>query len=181
MGDGVVQLTLETARLLLRPLTSRDEAALTAVLSDAETMRWYPRPYSGDEVRAWIERQMGRYPEGSGLLGLVEKETGTLIGDCGAVWQEVEGRAELEIGYHVNRESWGRGFATEAAKAVMEYAFGRFEVERLVSMIRPENAASRRVAEKNGLTVDRVVYWSGYEHCIYQRVKSGGRGFEWGR
>ena len=43
------------------------------MLGDAETMRWYPRPYSGDEVRMWIERQMARYPEGNGLLGLVEK------------------------------------------------------------------------------------------------------------
>ena len=66
---------------------------------------------------------------------------------------------ELEIGYHVNRERWGQGFATEAAKAVMDYAFRRFDVERVVSMIRPENTASRRVAEKNGLTVDRVVFW----------------------
>jgi ribosomal-protein-alanine N-acetyltransferase len=173
-----MQLTLETARLLLRPLGPEDAPALAAVLGDAETMRWYPRPYSGDEVRVWIERQVARYPEGSGLLGLVEKETGRLIGDCGAVWQEVEGRTELEIGYHVHRERWGRGFATEAAKAAMDHAFGRFEVERVVSMIRPENAASRRVAEKNGLTVDRVVFWRGYEHCVYQRVKGGGREFE---
>ena len=167
----MTRLTLATARLLLRPLTPEDEAALGAVLSDAETMRWYPRPFTGDEVQAWIARQMGRYGEGWGLLGMVEKATGRLIGDCGAVWQEVEGRAELEIGYHVNRERWGQGFATEAAKAVIEDALRRFDVERVVSMIRPENAASRRVAEKNGLTVDRVIFWRNYDHCIYQRMR----------
>ena len=165
-------LRLETARLLLRPLSADDRAALAAVLGDAETMLWYPRPYTGDEVRVWIERQMARYPEGSGLLGMVEKQTGRLIGDCGAVWQDVECRMELEIGYHVHRERWGRGFATEAAKAAMEDAFGRFDVERVVSMIRPENVASRRVAEKNGMTVERVVFWRGYEHCIYQRARN---------
>jgi RimJ/RimL family protein N-acetyltransferase len=53
----------------------------------------------------------------------------------------------------------------------MEYAFGRFAVERVVSMIRPENGASRRVAEKNGLSLDRVVFWRNYEHCLYQRTK----------
>ena len=167
-----MQLGLETARLLLRPLTQKDEADLAAVIGDAETMRWYPRPYSGDEVRVWIERQVARYPEGNGLLGMVEKETGRLIGDCGAVWQEVEGRMELEIGYHVHRERWNRGLATEAAKAVMDDAFRRFDVERVVSMIRPENAASRRVAEKNGLKVDRVVFWRNYDHCVYQRMRS---------
>jgi RimJ/RimL family protein N-acetyltransferase len=163
---------LETERLVLRPLTLLDEPELAAVLSDAETMRWYPRPFSDAEVREWIERQMGRYPGGSGLLGMVEKRTRRLIGDCGAAWQDIEGTAELEIGYHVHRERWGQGFATEAAKAVMEYAFGRFDVARLISMIRPENVQSRRVAEKNGLTVDRVIFWRGYEHCVYQKSRS---------
>jgi len=164
-------MLIETERLVLRQLTPADESALRAVLGDAETMRWYPRPLTASEVRQWIERQIERYPAGSGLLGMIEKQTGSLIGDCGAVWQEVEDRAELEVGYHVNRERWSRGFATEAARAVMDYAFRRFEVERVVSMIRPENGASRRVAEKNGLTLDRVVFWRNYEHCIYQRAK----------
>lgn len=163
---------LETERLVLRPLTPGDEPELAAVLSDAETMRWYPRPYSIHEVREWIERQIGRYPEGSGLLGMMEKQTGSLIGDCGAVWQEVEGTAELEIGYHVNRRRWGHGFATEATRAAMKYAFGRFEVPRVISMIRPENVQSRRVAEKNGLTLDRVLFWRGYDHCVYQKLRN---------
>lgn len=157
---------------MLRPLTLVDEPALAAVLSDAETMRWYPRTYTADEVRQWIERQIPRYRDGYGLLGMVERQTGRLIGDCGPVWQEVEGTAELEIGYHVNRERWKRGFATEAARTVMEYAFRRFDVDRLISLIRPENIASRRVAEKNGLTMDRVVFWRGYDHCVYQRMRS---------
>ncbi len=162
---------LETARLRLRPLTLEDETALAAVIGDAETMRWYPRPFSDEEVRAWIERQRNRYLSGTGLLGLVEKATGRLIGDCGPVWQEVEGRAELEIGWHVNRERWNQGFATEAALKVIEYAFAELGVEYVISMIRPENAASRRVAEKNGMAVDRVVFWRGYDHCVYQRSK----------
>ena len=107
----------------------------------------------------------------AGCWAWSRRQTGELIGDCGPVWQEIEGRAELEIGYHVNRERWNHGFASEAAKAVMDYAFRQFDVERVVSMIRPENAASRRVAEKNGLTVERVVLWRDYDHCIYQRAK----------
>ncbi|MGA7313422.1 MAG: GNAT family N-acetyltransferase [Silvibacterium sp.] len=169
-------MRIETARLLLRPLTSEDEAALATVLSDAETMRWYPRPFTRDEVREWIERQLGRYSSSTGLLGLVEKQTGRLIGDCGPVWQEVEGRTELEIGYHVSRERWNQGFATEAARVVIDYAFENLGVERVVSMIRPENLASRRVAEKNGLTLERMVFWRNYETCIYQRTRSSADG-----
>ncbi|HTA87623.1 MAG TPA: GNAT family N-acetyltransferase [Silvibacterium sp.] len=168
-------MRIETARIVLRPLTPEDEAALATVLSDAETMRWYPRPFTGDEVREWIERQLGRYSSSTGLLGLVEKQTGRLIGDCGPVWQEVEGRTELEIGYHVSRERWNQGFATEAARVVIDYAFENLGVERVVSMIRPENLASRRVAEKNGLTLERMVFWRNYETCIYQRTRSSGR------
>jgi ribosomal-protein-alanine N-acetyltransferase len=168
-------MRIETARIVLRPLTPEDEAALATVLSDAETMRWYPRPFTGDEVREWIERQLGRYSSSTGLLGLVEKQTGRLIGDCGPVWQEVEGRTELEIGYHVSRERWNQGFATEAAQVVIDYAFENLGVERVVSMIRPENLASRRVAKKNGLTLERMVFWRNYETCIYQRTRSSGR------
>jgi len=168
-------MRIETARIVLRPLTPEDEAALATVLSDAETMRWYPRPFTGDEVREWIERQLGRYSSSTGLLGLVEKQTGRLIGDCGPVWQEVEGRTELEIGYHVSRERWNQGFATEAARVVIDYAFENLGVERVVSMIRPENLASRRVAKKNGLTLERMVFWRNYETCIYQRTRSSGR------
>ncbi|MBB6147206.1 RimJ/RimL family protein N-acetyltransferase [Silvibacterium bohemicum] len=162
---------IETDRLLLRPLTSADEPALAAILGDAETMLWYPHPLTRDEVGEWIERQLGRYENGSGLLGLVEKRTGELIGDCGAVWQDVEGVAELEIGYHVKRQLWNRGFATEAAKATIDDAFRRIGAGTVISMIRPGNGASRRVAEKNGLTLDRVVFWHDYQHCVYRLSK----------
>ncbi|HEX3471843.1 MAG TPA: GNAT family N-acetyltransferase [Silvibacterium sp.] len=167
-----MRIWIETARLLLRPLTRDDEDALAAVLSDAETMRWYPRVFTRDEVRAWIERQIDRYASGSGLLGLVEKQSGRLIGDCGTVWQEIDGSTELEIGYHVNRERWNQGFASEGARAMIDYAFEKLGVERVVSMIRPENLASRRVAEKNGLTVDRVVFWRDFDTCVYRRLKN---------
>lgn len=156
---------------MLRPLGMEDEEALAAVLCDAEAMRWYPAPFTREQVREWIERQMGRYASGSGLLGMVEKQTGALIGDCGVVWQEIDGGAELEVGYHVNRAWWNRGLATEAARAVIDYAFRELGVDHIISMIRPENVSSRRVAEKSGLTVDRVVLWRGYEHCMYQLWK----------
>jgi [ribosomal protein S5]-alanine N-acetyltransferase len=169
VGQGVTPI--ETQRLLLRRLLPVDEDALAAVLSDAAAMRWYPAPLTLKEVREWIERQRDRYPSGSGLMGVVEKQTGRLIGDCGTVWQEVDGRAELEVGYHVNRECWNQGFATEAAKATIECAFNRPGVDHVISLIRPENVQSRRVAEKNGLTVNRSTFWRGYNHFVYELWK----------
>lgn len=162
---------LETSRLLLREMTAEDAPALFAILGDAETMRWYPRPYTRDEVDGWVERQLERYRDGSGLLALVLRDSGTLIGDCGLVWQEVEGVLEPEVAYHVHRHHQRRGYATEAARAVRDYAFEGLGCDHVVSMIRPENIPSRRVAEKNGLTVDRVVSWRGYDHCVYRLAK----------
>lgn len=165
-------LSISTPRLLLRELKSADAPALFEVLGDPETMRFYPRPYSREEVDEWIGRQIGRYAMGAGLLGVVLRDSGTLIGDCGLVWQEVEGVEEPEIGYHVHREHQGRGYATEAARAVRDYAFGTLGCDHVISMIRPENLASRRVAEKNGLTVNRTISWRGYDHCVYQLRKA---------
>jgi RimJ/RimL family protein N-acetyltransferase len=90
------------------------------------------------------------------------------IGDCGPVWQEVEGEQELEIGYHVHRDVQNRGLATEAALAVRAYAFESLGCDHVISLIRPENGPSRRVAEKNGFRMDRVVFWRGYDHCVYR-------------
>jgi [ribosomal protein S5]-alanine N-acetyltransferase len=163
-------MRLESPRLLLREMIPADVPALHAVLGDPETMRWYPHPFSAAEVEAWIARQIDRYPTGTGLLGLVLRETGALLGDCGPVWQTVDdGRApELEIGYHVHRAWQGRGLATEAARAVRDYAFATLGVDHVISLIRPENLPSRRVAEKNGLTLERTVLWREFEHCVYR-------------
>jgi [ribosomal protein S5]-alanine N-acetyltransferase len=163
-------LRLETPRLLLREMTPADAPALHAVIGDPENMLWYPHPFSMEEVDAWIARQMERYATGTGLLGLVLRETGAFLGDCGPVWQTAdEGQPpELEIGYHVHRAWQGRGLATEAARAVRDYAFTTLGVDHVISLIRPENLPSRRVAEKNGLTLHRTVVWRGYESCVYR-------------
>jgi [ribosomal protein S5]-alanine N-acetyltransferase len=165
-------LRLETPRLLLREMTPDDLPALHAVIGDPENMTWYSHPFSLSEVEEWIARQQARYPTGTGLLGLVLQSTGALIGDCGPVWQEVDRGPELEIGYHVHRAWQGRGLATEAARTVRDYAFATLSVEAVISLIRPGNLPSRRVAEKNGLTLDRMVTWRGFEHCVYRLDRS---------
>lgn len=162
---------IETPRLRLREMTSGDASALHAVVGDAETMRWYPRPLTREDVDDAIARQIGRYPSGTGLLAMVLRETGELIGDCGPVWQQADGPPEVEIGYHVRRDCWNRGYATEAARAVRDYAFAALDCDHVISLIRPENLPSRRVAEKNGLSLHRMVFWRDYDHCLYRLDK----------
>jgi RimJ/RimL family protein N-acetyltransferase len=165
-------IQLETPHLILRELTLQDAPALLPILGDPENMRWYPRAFTPEEIAGGIERQMERYRSGTGLLGMVLKENSALMGDCGPAWQDVHGRPELEIGYHVHPAWQNRGLATEAARAVREYAFASLGVGAVISMIRPENLPSRRVAEKNGLSVDRIVFWRGYDHCVYRLTRA---------
>jgi [ribosomal protein S5]-alanine N-acetyltransferase len=159
---------LETARLILREFKAEDADALARVLSDPETMRYYPAPYDRAGVEAWIARSQQRYrDDGVGLWGMVLKSSGELIGDCGVIRQEVDGEHLFEIGYHLRRDLWGQGLATEAATACRDWAFANLNADRLISLIRPENIRSRRVAERNGMTIWKEVEWRGLRHCVY--------------
>ncbi len=161
-------MLLETPRLLLRPLTPADFEALFEVIGDPVTMQFYPSPYDKQGTLDWIERNLRRYKEdGTSLHAVVLKSNNQVIGDCGPAWQQTDAGRELEIGYHIRRDCWGRGYATEAAKASMTYAFENFAVDHLISLIRPENLPSRRVAEKNGLRIDREIEWKGIRHFVY--------------
>jgi ribosomal-protein-alanine N-acetyltransferase len=159
---------LETARLILREFESTDVDPLSAVLSDAETMRFYPVPLDRNAVIEWIARNRRRYTDdGSGLWAMVLKSSGQLIGDCGLCRQTVDGSDEVEIGYHVRRDLWGNGLAPEAAMACRDFGFNQFGVQRLISLIRPANHPSRRVAEKNAMKVWKEVQWHDLPHLVY--------------
>jgi ribosomal-protein-alanine N-acetyltransferase len=164
---------LETTRIRLREFTAEDADALALVLSDPQTMRYYPAPYDRAGVEQWIERNRQRYrDDGVGLWAMELKKTHAaeppeMIGDCGIVCQQVKGERFYEIGYHLRRDFWGQGLATEAAIACRDWAFAELKTARLISLIRPENLPSRRVAERTGMTVCEQVNWRGLPHCVY--------------
>ncbi|MEM9159155.1 MAG: GNAT family N-acetyltransferase [Verrucomicrobiota bacterium] len=165
MGEKVV---LETQRLYLREMTDQDFGVLFEVLSDPETMRYYPTPYTEEKVRYWIDRFCESYVKnGFGLWIVVEKETGVVVGDCGLILQSLEGVDEVEIGYHFNKKYWGRGYATEAAAGCRQYAFEELGLKRVISLIRPENKPSWRVAERNGMKIERELIWWELKHRVY--------------
>lgn len=167
MVEGVI---LETERLILRPHIADDAEALQAFLGDPSAMEFYPAVLDRQGVEDWIRRNQERYARnGFGRWALVLKSTGEVGGSCGCVLQDVEGRNEIEVGYNVRRDLWGRGYATEAAGACMEYAFQNLHTNRVISMIRPPNVRSRRVAEKNGMVCEKTIVWRDYEHCVYAK------------
>ena len=159
---------LQTERLLLRRFEESDADALLEVLSDPVAMQYYPAPFSSAEVRDWIQRNRARYEDvGFGIWAMLLKDSGELIGDCGCFVRELEGDINCELGWHVRRDCWGRGYATEAAWQCLKYAFSVLGFTSVTALVRPENKSSCRVAEKNGMLVDRVIFWRGYDHRVY--------------
>ena len=113
-----------------------------------------PRQY--DEVlRTFQEDAAAENHPAFDLWPVMEKSTGNLVGYCGITDKEVDGSTEYELVYVFTPSVWGRGFATEMAAALVEFAFGPLGLKRIISLIEPENIASARVAQKAGLRLEK--------------------------
>lgn len=158
---------LETRRLILRDMRRSDVESLHVIFSDSLAMHFWP-VFDRSRTEQWVEDNLRRYAQnGFGLWVLVLKGSDEVIGDCGLIVQEAEGGTETELGYHVRRDLWGQGLATEAAQACRDYGFERLGRDRLISLIHPDNIASRRVAEKNGMTLIKMIQHRGRTRCLY--------------
>jgi [ribosomal protein S5]-alanine N-acetyltransferase len=167
------KVVLETPRLVLREFIPEDTEALAHVLCDAETMRFYPVQFNQADVDQWIVRNLRRYEEnGHGLWVLELKAKGELIGDCGITLQEADGELLPEIGYHLRRDQWGQGYATEAARACRDFGFERLKKDALISLIRPENVPSWRVAQRNGMTIWKEITRVNLRHYVYRITRA---------
>lgn len=146
---------LETTRLILRPMLQSDFEALLLIFTDLRVMASFNEdPFTREQMQRWLQRNLDHQEEfGYGLFSVLLKETGELIGDCGLEQMEVNGAQAAELGYDFRSEFWNQGYATEAAAAVRDYAFHVLKLPRLISLIRVGNLASKRVAEKVGMTL----------------------------
>ena len=140
---------LETERLRMRRLRADDADALYRVFADPYARRFYPQMEAREQVAAWIDWNLRNYAEhGFGLWALEPRDEPRLIGDCGLTYQEVEGRQQLEIGWHVLASERRKGFATEAARAALAYAVREVAAGLVCSIVRPDNQASCAVAAR---------------------------------
>lgn len=167
------KMIIETDRLYLREMTQSDFSALCKILLDDEVMYAYEGAFSGAEVHEWLDRQLRRYREDKvGLWAVILKSDNTMVGQCGLTVQPWKERKLLEVGYLFQKAYWHCGYAAEAAQACRDYAFQTLHAEAVYSIIRDINAASRRVAERNGMTVvDRgIKQYRGVDmpHFLYE-------------
>ena len=145
-------MKLETDRLFLREMTREDFDALYVVLGDSDIMQHYPHTFDETRVRGWIERNLERYRTlGFGLWAVCLRETGEMIGDCGLTLQRIDGETLPEIGYHIRRDCQRRGYASEAARAVRDWAFDHTAYDCLYSYMKYTNVPSYSTAMAAGM------------------------------
>ena len=149
-------MILETKRLLLREWTNEDLPSLRSFLQDSEVMYAYEGAFSDAEVDNWLSWNQSLYQtDGYGLWAIIRKEDQEVIGECGLTNQKVEEETYLEIGYHLRKDAWHKGYAIEAAHAVKTYAFETLQVPEVISVIRDTNLSSMNVAIRNGMTAKK--------------------------
>jgi RimJ/RimL family protein N-acetyltransferase len=167
---------IETERLRLRPYLREDADELAAMFADPDHMRFYPATFTPEQTREWVSDQLERYQRDGFAMWVVEDlATGSVIGTCGPAIRSVEEAEEVEIGWHV-RPGWkGRGIAPEAAAAVRDWVFENLGVDHIISLVRPENLPSVRVAEKIGMRIDREVDYHGFPHLVHRIDRGPGR------
>lgn len=167
-------IILETSRLRLRELAATDLEFVATMMADPEVTRHYERRFSRADAQVWLDRQLERYRvDGHGLWFLLDRATGTALGQVGLILQEVEGGRVPEIGWLLHRPFWGRGFATEAAAATRDAAFTRWGYGTVCSLIRPANLPSQRVAHRIGMSPQRRVHFHGFEHIVFEARLNG--------
>lgn len=143
---------IETNRLYLKELTREDNADLACILCDKESMAYYPRPFNCKEVNNWIDWNVQSYrTNGYGLWAVILTDGDVFLGDCGVTIQEIAGENLPELGYHIKKDHWNNGYATEAAKACIRYGFEVLKFQNLYSYTQKNNHSSMRVAEKCGM------------------------------
>jgi ribosomal-protein-alanine N-acetyltransferase len=142
---------VETERLLVRPIEPDDVEALAALWCDPQATAYMGGPRPLDEVtRALREDLPPAEPPRFNLWPTIEKASGRIVGHCGLLEKEVAGRAAIELVYVLAPWAWGRGYATEAGRAIRDHAVTGLRCGRLMALIHPGNAASERVAAKLG-------------------------------
>ena len=173
-------IELRTSRLRLRPFTEADAPAHLALYRDPEvTHPLGGGPFLGDQIAVRSRRAIDRFvrhwaERGFGVFAVEDLLTGRFLGQCGLNTVDELG-GEIEVLYALERAAWGRGLATEAARAAMAYGFGESGLDRIIAVTRPEHTRSRGVLEKLGMRYEREVDVFGIHAVLYALTRDAFR------
>jgi RimJ/RimL family protein N-acetyltransferase len=159
---------LETERLHLRPLLETDLDDLCALYADLEVMRNIGNglPRNREQTAERLHRALAHWQKyGFGIWTVCDKSDGRFLGRCGyGNWRDYP---DMELAYILHRFAWGKGYCTEAARAVVRHAFERSRLPRLIAVARPQNSGSIGVMRKVGMTFQKMIDFEGGEAVLY--------------
>jgi [ribosomal protein S5]-alanine N-acetyltransferase len=160
-------MVIETARLVLREISLLDLDFMAEMLGDPEVMRFWPKPLNRQEAEAEIRKIQKKYAkDGCSFWLAVDKHSWQPVGQAGILINNINGVEEAEVAYKTHRPYWRRGFAIEAARGCITYAFLVLGWQRVATRIRPENTPSMNLALKLGMKVEGRTMFAGFEHII---------------
>ena len=161
-------MELRTPRLILRSFREEDVDAMAQLFANPDFMRFSLGVFTERKKTVeFIEKVMGWNRAGiPSQFAVVPRDEDAIVGYRG-FFQHAEVPGEIEIGYRLHPDYWNRGLITEAARAVRDHGFADLELPRVISLIHPENIPSRRVAEKNGMDVEKQIMFRGFPTLVY--------------
>jgi RimJ/RimL family protein N-acetyltransferase len=163
---------LETERLILRSFREEDIDAMAQLFANPDFMRFSlgiftERKKTVDFIEKVMSWDRASLPS---QFAVVPRGEEAVIGYCG-FHHHPEVPGEVEIGYRLHPDYWNRGLITEAARAVRDHAFADLKLPRVISLIHPENIPSRRVAEKNGMKMEKEITFRGYPTQVFAMTR----------
>lgn len=159
---------LNTEHLILREFTQADFEAFAALVADPEVMRFSLKgPIAKEEAKEYFQKRvLDHYAKyGFGVWAIFLKED--FVGFAGLITQTLEGKEEVELGFRLNPKYWGKGYATEACKAICRYAFEELGFDRLISIIDPKNHRSLKVASRVGMHFWKEAVFHGFDVQVF--------------
>ena len=163
------KIILKTKRLRLEEVKKNHFNDLYSLLSNSKVHKHFPKALNKNEAKEFYDRIQNRYKsDGYCFWAVIRIVDNEFLGICGILRQEVDGQVEAEIGYRFIDKFWCNGYATEAAKGCIGYAKEKLRKSSIISLIRPDNIPSIRVAEKNGLKLEKETIFHDLPHQLYR-------------
>src|ERR1700758_2711408 len=162
-------MELQTPRLTLRSFATEDVDAMAQLFANPDFMRFSLGVFTKrKQTVAFIEKVMAWDRAGiPSQFAVVPRGEKAIIGYCGFFYHPEHAIEDIEIGYRLNPDYWNRGLITEAAQAVRDHGFRDWNLARVISLIHPENIPSRRVAEKNGMKIEKEITFRGFPTLVF--------------
>ena len=153
---------------MLRPFREQDLDPLAKLMANPDFMRFSLGVLSREQTSEFLQKLLGWNRAGlPSQFAVIFRSTGELLGYCGFYHHHVDGTDEIEIGYRLHPNFWNQGLATEGARAIRDHAFRDLNLARVISLVHPENAPSRRVAEKNGMSLEKETIFRGFPTFVF--------------